>query len=199
MKPTFFESASAFRAWLATHHNTTSALLVGFYKKQSGRPGITYAEALDEALCFGWIDGIRRRVDDRCYTIRFTPRQPRSVWSIVNTAHVARLMKRGLMTPAGIKAFGERDPKKSKLYSYEARSRPLGGAYVKRFRANAKAWRFFHAQPHGYQRIASWFVMSAKQDETRLRRLSALIKDSERERRLGILDSSPKRLRRSAR
>lgn len=185
MKPTFFESASAFRAWLATHHDTTPALLVGFYKTQSGRAGITYAEALDQALCFGWIDGVRRRVDDCCYTIRFSPRQPRSVWSTVNTAHVVRLMKRGLMTPAGIKAFRERDPKKSRLYSYEARSRPLGGEYVKRFKANAKAWRFFQAQPPGYQRIASWFVMSAKQDETRLRRLSVLMKASERGRRLG--------------
>jgi uncharacterized protein YdeI (YjbR/CyaY-like superfamily) len=139
MKPTFFESTSAFRAWLATHHDTTSALLVGFNKKQSGLAGITYAEALDQALCFGWIDGIRRRVDDRCYTIRFTPRRPRSVWSTVNTAHVARLMKRGLMTRAGIKAFRERDPEKSKQYSYEARSRPLGGAYARTFRANANA------------------------------------------------------------
>src|SRR5436309_6238320 len=189
MKPTFFESASAFRAWLATHHDTTPALLVGFYKKQSGRAGITYAEALDQALCFGWIDGIRRRVDDGCYTIRFTLRQPRSVWSIVNTAHVARLMKRGVMTPAGIKAFRERDPKKSKLYSYEARSRPLGGAYARTFRANAKAWRFFQAQPPGYRRIVMWWVMSAKKEETRLRRLSVLIKDSERERRLRLVDS----------
>jgi uncharacterized protein YdeI (YjbR/CyaY-like superfamily) len=187
MKPTFFESASAFRAWLATHHDTTPALLVGFYKKQSGRPGITYAEALDQALCFGWIDGIRRRVDDRCYTIRFTPRQPRSVWSTVNTAHVARLMKRGLMAPAGLKAFRQRDPARSKLYSYEARSRPLGGAYARTFRANANAWRFFQAQPPGYRRIATWFVMSAKKEETRVRRLSVLIADSERARRIGLL------------
>ena len=188
MQPTFFESASAFRAWLATHHDTTAALLVGFYKKQSGRVGISYAEALAHALCFGWIDGVRRRVDDHCYTIRFTPRQPRSIWSTVNTAHVARLMKRGMMTPAGLKAFRERDPAKSKLYSYEARRRPFAGAYARTFKANANAWRFFQAQPPGYRRIATWFVMSAKKEETRVRRLSVLIKESERARRIGLLE-----------
>ena len=185
MKPTFFESASAFREWLTAHHSSTSALLVGFYKKQSGRAGITYAEALDQALGFGWIDGVRRRVDEHRYTIRFSPRKPGSIWSTVNTAHVARLTKRGLMTPDGLKAFRGRDPAKSKLYSYEARSRPLGAEYIKRFKTNAKAWRFFQTQPPGYQRVASWFVMSAKQEETRQRRLSVLMKESERGRRLG--------------
>ena len=148
---------------------------------------MTYAEALDQALCFGWIDGVRRRVDENRYTIRFSPRTPRSVWSTVNTAHVARLAKRGLMTPAGLKAFRQRDRAKTKLYSYEARSRPLGGPYLRTFKANAKAWQFFQAQPPGYRRVASWFVMSARKEETRQRRLAMLIKTSEQARRIGLL------------
>ena len=187
MTPTFFESASAFRRWLARHHARTSELLVGFHKRHTATGGITYLEALDQALCFGWIDGVRKSLGDDAYTIRFSPRKPGSVWSTVNTKRADELVERKLMRPAGLKAFRARDPKKSKQYSYEARSRPLGGAYVKAFKANTQAWAFFQAQPPGYRRVASWFVLSAKKEETRLRRLAVLIQKSERGQRLGLL------------
>jgi len=178
MTPTFFESASAFRRWLAQHHGNTRELLVGFHKRHSAKGGITYLEALDHALCFGWIDGVRKSLGEEAYTIRFSPRKPGSVWSTVNTKRADELVDRKLMTPAGLKAFRARDSKKSKQYSYEARSRPLGGAYLKTFKANTQAWAFFQAQPPGYRRVASWFVLSAKKEETRLTRLAKLIEHS---------------------
>ena len=167
-------------------------LWVGFYKKNSGKSGITYMEAVDEALCFGWIDGIKKKVDDDSYTNRFTPRKARSNWSAVNIQRVGELSQLGRMHPAGLKAFDARDQEKTQLYSYEVRNRPLDEMYEKSFMANKKAWDFFTAQAPSYQKVASWWVMSAKREETRLKRLTMLIKDSENGRRLAQVTYVPK-------
>jgi uncharacterized protein YdeI (YjbR/CyaY-like superfamily) len=180
----FFASAAAFRAWLDEHHASAAEVWVGFFKKQSGRGGITYAEALDEALCYGWIDGIRKRVDDDSYTNRFTPRTARSVWSAVNIKRAGELAAAGRMQPAGLAAFNARDERRSGQYSYEERQRPLDAPYEALFRSNLAAWDFFAAQPPSYRRTASWWVMSAKKEETRLRRLATLIGASEQGQRL---------------
>ena len=186
MKPTFFKTPADFRSWLEKHHARADELLVGFYKKESGKPSITWPESVDEALCFGWIDGIRRRIDDISYSIRFTPRRRGSIWSTVNTKRVAELIKDKRMRPAGVKAFEARDPKKTGIYSFERETATLPAEFEKAFRANTKAWKFWEAQPPGYRRLAAYFVTSAKQDETRRRRLDVLIRDSARGLRLGI-------------
>jgi len=178
MAPTFFRSAAAFRSWLARHHASERELLVGFQKVGSGKPSVGYPEALDEALCFGWIDGVRRRRDATSYTIRFTPRKRDSVWSAVNLRHVARLKAEGRMRAAGLKAFRERDLEQTRRYSFENRPRPLDAAAARRFKANAGAWAWFSGQAPGYRRLAQWWVMSAKQQETRDRRLARLIESS---------------------
>lgn len=184
MEVVFFKSPSELRQWLEENHDTVKELWVGFYKKSSGQAGITYAEALDEALCFGWIDGIRKSVDEISYTNRFTPRKQGSIWSMVNIKRAGELAEAGLMQPSGLKAFGERDERKSKLYSYEERVRKLDDAYEEQFRASKEAWDFFQAQPAGYQRSAAWWIMSAKREETRLKRLAALVEGSEKGQRL---------------
>lgn len=184
MSPIHFASAAQFHRWLERNHARERELLVGFYNKASGRGGLTYPEALDEALCYGWIDGIRKRVDADSYSIRFTPRKPDSIWSTVNIRHVERLKQAGRMQPAGAAAFAARDPKKSGVYSFENRPQQLTAPLEKIFRANKEAWRFFAEQPPGYRRTAIWFVMSAKQDPTRLRRLERLIADSAAGRRI---------------
>ena len=184
MKPRFFESAAAFRQWLEKNHDKVSELLVGFHKRGSGRPSITWPESVDQALCFGWIDGIRRRMDDESYTIRFTPRRPRSIWSAVNIRRVKELIKLGLMQPAGLRAFEKRSEEKSRIYSYEREHASLTPQYEKRFRANKKAWKFFNEQPAGYRRLTAYYVISAKQEETRARRLATLINASARGKRL---------------
>jgi len=186
VKPTFFKTPADFRSWLEKHHSRADALLVGFYKKESGKPSITWPESVDEALCFGWIDGIRRRIDDIRYSIRFTPRRRGSIWSNVNTKRVAELIKDKRMRPAGVKAFEARDPKKTGIYSFERETATLPAEFEKAFRANTKAWKFWEAQPPGYRRLAAYFVTSAKQDETRRRRLDVLIRDSAQGLRLGI-------------
>src|SRR5207245_238824 len=178
MKVTFFTTPSQFHRWLDRNHDRATELWVGFHKKNSAKPSITYNEALDEALCFGWIDGARKRNQDVSYTIRFTPRKARSVWSLVNITHVARLQELSRMKPSGLKAFAARDERRSGIYSFESAPRKLGAAYEKRFKANKKAWTFFQGQPPGYQRTASFWVMSAKKEETRRRRLDHLINDS---------------------
>ena len=175
----FFKSSDEFRTWLEENHNKAQELWVGFYKKDAQEKGITYQEAVDQALCYGWIDGVRKRIDEVSYTIRLTPRKPRSIWSAVNINRFVELEEIGRVRPPGLKAFEERDQKRSGLYSYEQRSRGLDGAYEKQFKANEKAWEFFRAQPPWYQRTASWWVMSAKKEETRLKRLATLIEDSE--------------------
>jgi uncharacterized protein YdeI (YjbR/CyaY-like superfamily) len=187
MEVEFVESQADLHKWLEMNHDRAGELWIGFYKKGSSKRGITYAEALDEALAFGWIDGVRKSIDDDSYTIRFTPRKLGSIWSAVNIKRAGELSELGLMQPSGLKAFTGRDEKKSKLYSYEERSRKLDDVYEQRFCANAKAWGFFQAQPPGYQKLASWWVMSAKQEETRQRRLTALIEGSEKGERLATI------------
>jgi uncharacterized protein YdeI (YjbR/CyaY-like superfamily) len=178
MKPTFFKTRAEFRTWLGKRHATTRELLVGFYRRSSGKPGISYQEAVDEALCFGWIDGVKRRVDESSYTHRFTPRKPDSIWSVVNTKRAKALVELGLMAPPGLQAFERRDRKKTKQYSYE-RAQPVFDPAIERaFKANAPAWTFFRSQPPGYQRLLTFWIMSAKKDEARLRRLAALVKTS---------------------
>jgi uncharacterized protein YdeI (YjbR/CyaY-like superfamily) len=185
MKPTFFGTSKDFRRWLERNHDKADELLVGFWKRDSGKPSITWPESVDEALCFGWIDGVRRRIDDQSYSIRFTPRRRGSIWSMVNIKRATELEKLGRMAPAGLRAFEARDEKKSAVYAYENRPRQLAPEYETLFRANAKAWQYWNAQPAGYRRIAIYFVMEAKREGTRARRLAQLIDDSAHGRRLG--------------
>ena len=184
MNPTFFSTQDDFRKWLAGHHETTGELLVGFWKVGSGKPSMTWSESVDQALCFGWIDGVRKRVDDESYTIRFTPRRPKSVWSAINIAKVEVLIATGLMQPAGLAAFEKREEHRSVIYSYENRPREFDAEYEKRFRKHKKAWAFFEAQPFGYRRLMVYWVVSAKQEATRLSRLEKLIAASVEGKRL---------------
>lgn len=178
MKPTFFATPLALRKWLLRNHATAKELLVGFYKSGSGTPSITWPESVDEALCVGWIDGIRRRLDDERYTIRFTPRRPGSVWSAVNIKRVAELTAEGRMQPAGLAAFERRKENRSGIYSYEQRPVTLPDPYASEFKKDEKAWAFFESQPAGYRRLATWWVVSAKKEETRFKRLAELIADA---------------------
>ncbi|HEY2961325.1 MAG TPA: YdeI/OmpD-associated family protein [Pyrinomonadaceae bacterium] len=192
MKPKFFTSQEQFRQWLEKNHSSATELLVGFHKKGSGKKSITYPEALDEALCFGWIDGVRRNLDETSYTIRFTPRKPRSIWSLVNVRHVERLQKDGRMHAAGLATFAQRDPKRTGIYSFENRPRELSPDYQNEFGKNKTAWQFFESQPPGYKRTVSFWVMGAKREETRIRRLQQLIASSARGERVGIIPSKKK-------
>jgi uncharacterized protein YdeI (YjbR/CyaY-like superfamily) len=187
-KPTFFATPADFRRWLEKNHAKAAELWVGFHKKGSGRPSLTWPESVDEALCFGWIDGVRYRVDEASYKIRFSPRQAKSIWSNVNVKRVAELKKLGRMRPAGLEAFEKADPKRSGIYAYERETARLDPALEKRLKADAKAWAFFRAQPPGYRRLIAYWVVSAKQEETRLRRLARLIADSAAGRRVGLLE-----------
>jgi uncharacterized protein YdeI (YjbR/CyaY-like superfamily) len=175
MKPKYFKSQGDFREWLETHHATAQELWIGYYKKDSGKRGMVYREALDEALCFGWIDGIVKRVDEYSYMQRWTPRRRASVWSNVNTRRFAELKKLGVVAPAGVKAFGGRDQKRSGIYLYERKEVPLAPQYVAAFKAKPGAWEFLQAQPPGYKRLAVGWIMHAKKEETRLKRLNAMI------------------------
>jgi uncharacterized protein YdeI (YjbR/CyaY-like superfamily) len=177
--PRFFATPAAFRAWLHANHERSSELLVGFYKKGSGRPSITWPESVDEALCYGWIDGVRRSLDEDSYTIRFSPRKPRSIWSNVNVAKVEALLKAGRMMPAGLAAWERRDPARSGIYLFERSDAvAFDAAATRQFTANRAAWTYFQAQPPGYRRLATHYVASAKRPETRARRLAALIAHS---------------------
>jgi uncharacterized protein YdeI (YjbR/CyaY-like superfamily) len=190
--PRFFRNAAEWRKWLAKNHAKADELWVGFHKKATGKPSMTWAESVDEALCFGWIDGIRKRVGDESYKIRFTPRRPGSNWSLVNTRRVAELTELGRMRPAGQKAFAARKEKRSGVYAYEQRkSAALEPKQDRRFRANKAAWEFFRSQPPSYRQLAIWWVISAKRDETRERRLATLIEDSAAGRRIGPLARRP--------
>jgi uncharacterized protein YdeI (YjbR/CyaY-like superfamily) len=184
IKPTFFATPAQFRKWLAKHHASATELWVGFYKKSTGKPSITWPEAVDQALCFGWIDGIRKSIDDDSYTNRFTPRRAGSIWSAVNTKRAKELIELGEMQPAGAKAFGARDVKKTNLYSFERDKVELPPAMLKKFRANKKAWSFFESQPPSYRKPVTWWVISAKQAATQERRLAQLIEDSGRGERI---------------
>ena len=193
MKPLFFVSPAAFRLWLEQNHDKTSELLVGFYTKRSGRASMTWPESVDQALCFGWIDGVRRRIDDVSYSIRFTPRRRGSIWSAVNIGRATELIKLGLMQPAGLRAFEQRSEDKSRVYAYENAPRTLPPAGEKQFRANRKAWKYFNEQPPSYQRVAVYWITSGKKEETRARRLALLIDDSANGRRLSAYTLKPRK------
>lgn len=190
MEPTnikFFMTQEAFRKWLEKNHSKKDELWLGYYKKSSGKKSITYKQALDEVLCFGWIDGIVKGIDDEKYCQRYTPRRPKSIWSAVNIKKIEELSKAGRMHEAGLKTFNNRDLKRAGLYSFEQKEITMPAAYIKKLKANKKAWEYFSNMPLGYQKTATWWVISAKQETTRLRRLDTLIKDSEAGRKIAPL------------
>jgi uncharacterized protein YdeI (YjbR/CyaY-like superfamily) len=178
MTAIFFESPSELRKWFEKNHTKASELMVGFHRKGTGRPTLTWPESVAEALCFGWIDGVRRRIDNESYTIRFTPRRPGSSWSAINVRMIGELESAGRMRPAGRAAFERRKDARSPGYSYERRDGNFDEARLKAFMKNKAAWLFFEAQPPGYRRTLAWWVMSAKQEDTRDRRLAKLVESS---------------------
>lgn len=181
-EPIYFSSPAQWRQWLEEHHAEETEVVVGFYKKATGRQGMTWSESVDEALCFGWIDGIGRRVDDERNTIRFTPRKPRSHWSAVNIAKVETLIAEGRMTPAGLAAYEARREDNSRTYSFEQGEVGLPAEMEAKVRGNEAAWAYWQSRPPGYRRTATWWVISAKRPETRERRLATLIDDCVHER-----------------
>ena len=180
----FFRSPSEWRNWLQKNHATVAELWVGFYKKDSGKPSITWPESVDEALCFGWIDGIRKRVDEISYKIRFTPRRRGSIWSTANIKRAQALKKEKRMRPAGLKAFAARTEYKSGIYAYEQRPVELPEPYQGILKKSKAAWEFFQEQPPGYRKLMAWWIVSAKKEETRMMRLKKLIATSARRKRL---------------
>ena len=187
-----FPSRDALRRWLAKNHAVASELWIGFYRKSAGRPGTSYGEALDEALCYGWIDGVRYKVDEQSYKIRFAPRRLGSIWSQVNVRHVGRLSKLGRMAAPGLRAFLAREPSRTGIYSFERKHARLAAKHKKIFRGNAAAWKFFSRQAPWYQRVTAHWVSSAKREETQLRRLAQLIADSAAGRRIDRLNPKAK-------
>lgn len=183
-EPVFFNGPESWRSWLATHHQDRSECLVGFVKVGTGRATMTWSEAVDEALCFGWIDGVRRGVDADSYTIRFTPRKPASTWSAVNVKKVEALRSAGRMTPAGEQAFAARSDAKTAIYSYEKAPATFRPDQLAAFRDDQPAWAFWTAQPPWYRRVATHWVTDAKREPTRAKRLAQLIADSHAQRRL---------------
>jgi uncharacterized protein YdeI (YjbR/CyaY-like superfamily) len=180
----YFASPAKLRQWFDEHHADARELLIGFYKKGTGKPSVTYPEALDEALCVGWIDGVRKRVDDERYTVRFTPRIAGSYWSAVNTKRAKELSKEGRMTPAGVAAFKARDPEKTKRYSFEREAAALEPAYERLFNANTAAWEFFQKEPPSRRRMLTWWIASGVKEKTRMKRVKTLIKACAEGRRL---------------
>ena len=193
MEPKFFSTPEKFRQWLEKNHDGANELLVGFHKKDSGKKSITYAQALDQALCFGWIDGVRKSLDETSYTIRFTPRKTKSIWSNVNVRHVERLKKEGRMAEPGLKAYAQRDPKRTGIYAFENRPRVFSPEYEKKFRANKAAWEFFQTIPPSLRNNYIFWVMGAKKEETQLRRLELLIESAAKGVRYGKFLAKPKR------
>jgi len=189
MKPKFFSSPEQFRQWLEQSHDSAEELLVGFHKKDSGKKSVTYAQALDEALCYGWIDGVRKSLDETRYTIRFTPRKPKSIWSNVNVRHVERLQKEGRMAEPGLRAYARRDPKRTGIYAFENEAREFSPEFEKRFRDNKAAWQFFQTEPPSIRRTCIFWVMSAKKEETRARRLDQLITRAAQGIRSGVMET----------
>jgi len=184
LKPEFFRTPADFRRWLEKNHTTASELWVGFYKKDSGKPSITWPESVDQALCFGWIDGIRKGADAVSYQIRFTPRRRRSIWSATNIKRAKELVRKKQMRPTGLKAFTARIDNKSGIYSYEQRSAELSEPYAKLLKKNRAAWNFFEKQPPFYRKMIGWWIISAKKEETRMARLAKLISESAKGKRL---------------
>lgn len=178
MKPIFFKNADEFRKWLEKNHLQENELLVGFWKVKTGKPSITWSESVDEAICFGWIDGVRKSIDEDSYTIRFTPRKPTSIWSAINIKKVEELAALKKMKPAGIAAFEKRKAHKSAIYSYEKAPEKLSEDFLQQFKANKAAWKYFEAMPPSYRKPAIHWVMTAKQENTRIKRMSELINDS---------------------
>lgn len=181
MTPTFFATQSDFRKWLEKYHNKATELFVGFYKVDSGKPSMTWTQSVDEALCFGWIDGVRKSIDEYSYFIRFTPRKPKSIWSAVNIQKIEELTKQGLMQPAGLASFENRKENKSKIYSYENAEVKFSSEFEKQFKANKKAWEYFQSLAPSYRKPSTNWVMSARQETTKLKRLNELIADSQAE------------------
>lgn len=188
MKPLFFSDQQKFRAWLKKNHHKETELLVGFYKVTSGKASMTWPQSVDEALCYGWIDGIRKSIDDMAYTIRFTPRKKNSIWSAVNIKKIEELTQKGLMQAAGLAAFQHRKDTKSAIYSYERPPMHLDKQFERQFKANKAAWTFFQSKAPSYQKAAVAWVMNAKQESTRKRRLMTLITDSEQGKNIKPLD-----------
>lgn len=178
LKPKFFKTAESLHKWLKVNHKKKDELVIGFYKVSSGKKGITPEEALNEMLCFGWIDGIRHKIDDESYQNRYTPRRTNSIWSQVNIKKVKALIKQNRMQPAGMEAYNSISAKRVNKYSFEQTDIKLRTEYEKAFKKDKKAWEFFQSQPPSYRKPAIWWVVSAKQEETQKRRLSTLIKDS---------------------
>jgi uncharacterized protein YdeI (YjbR/CyaY-like superfamily) len=193
MEPTFFASPAALRAWLENNHATATELWVGFYRRGSGKTSITWQELVDEELCFGWIDGVRKGIDGFSYSNRITPRKPRSTRSAINIARAKELIKQGRMRPAGLKAFARRTDDRSAIYSYEQqKAARLEPEAERAFRTNRKAWTFFDSQPPSYRRTAIYWVISAKREETRQKRLATLIRDSQNGQTVGPLTRRPR-------
>ena len=184
MEPKHFPTKADFRTWLEAHHNQEEELWVGYYKKATKKPSITWPQSVDEALCFGWIDGLRKSVDEESYKIRFTPRRPNSTWSAVNIKRFGELKAMGLIRPAGQAAYERKAEKRSELYSYEQGTLGLSRAYEQKIKANQKAWDFFQSLPPSVKKPSIWYIMSAKREDTRLRRLDTLIQCSEEGQRL---------------
>jgi len=180
MKPTFFAKQSDFRKWLKKNHKKETELVVGFYKVVSGKPSLTWSQSVDEALCFGWIDGVRKSINKDSYQIRFTQRKPTSIWSAINIKKVAELTKQGQMQPAGLASFEKRTEQKSKIYTYETEEAKFTQTFEKHFKANKKAWSYFQSLAPSYKKLSTHWVMRAKQDATKTKRLSELIRDSEK-------------------
>lgn len=176
---TFFATPEGFREWLHHNHDKEKELIVGYYKKGTGIPSMDWPQSVDQALCYGWIDGIRRKIDDKSYSVRFTPRRPNSIWSPTNIKKIAELKKAGLMQPTGLAAYAKKKDNGAQIYAYAQPKNPtLPAEFLKKLKANKKAWEFFEAQVPSYKKPAIWWVISAKQEATKLRRLNSLIEDS---------------------
>ena len=198
MKVKFFPTPGDLREWFARNHENATELWAGFYKKDSGKPSITWPESVDEALCCGWIDGIRKSLDETSYTIRFTPRKPTSTWSAINIKRVAVLRGEGRMLPAGLKAFEARRENRSGIYSYEQKLVDLPEPYSGQLQKNKTAWEYFKAQSPAVQRRLIWWIVSAKREDTRVKRLRELIDNAARKRPIPQLEREPPKPRRSA-
>lgn len=179
MTPHFFETQTEFRTWLEQNHKKETELVVGFYKVASGKPSMSWSQSVDQALCFGWIDGVKYSIDNDSYKIRFTPRKSNSIWSAVNIKKVEELRSQGLMKPEGIASFNKRTENKSKIYSFEKEEVQFSPEFEKQFKANKRAWEYFQSLAPSYRKPSSNWVMSAKQETTQLKRLNELIADSE--------------------
>ncbi|HZI26497.1 MAG TPA: YdeI/OmpD-associated family protein [Chryseolinea sp.] len=184
MKPRFFADADAFRNWLEKNHKHKKEILVGFYKTKTGKANMTWSDSVDQALCFGWIDGVRKSIDSSRYTIRFSPRKENSIWSLINIKKMKALTRKGLMEPAGQAIFAKRKKERSKLYSHENDPRKFDAELEQKFQAQEKAWKYFTSQAPSYQKVAIHWIMSAKKQPTRNSRLEKLIAASQAEKKL---------------